>query len=309
MTFRQCAEAYVEAHREGWKNAVHAHQWVQSLDSYVYPLLGKLPVSAIDTALIMKVLEPAWLEKTETMSRVRGRIESVLGWATVRGFRQGDNPARWKGHLDTLLPGKTKIKDVEHFAALPYRDIGAFMSQLRSHEGISAAALEFAILTAMRSKETLGARWEEFDLANRLWTIPAGRLEGRMKNSKEHIVPLSDAALAVLDRMAQIRRNDFVFPGRAGRLNKIALFAVLRRMNRGDLTAHGFRSSFRDWCGDCTNYPRDLAETCLAHKTGDPTEQAYRRTSAIEKRRQLMAAWAAFCSAPAPADEVVPIRA
>lgn len=306
MTFRQCAEAYIKAHESSWKSAIHARQWPQSLADYVYPTIGDLPVDAIDTALVVKVLEPAWLKRTATLSRVRGRIESVLGWATVRGFRQGDNPARWKGHLDTLLPSMTKVKTVEHHAALPYAEIGAFVSQLRSRESISAAALEFTILTAARSEEVMGAKWSEIDLANRLWTVPASR----MKAGVEHVVPLSDPAVVILEKLAIIRHNDFVFPGRRGRLNKIALFAALRRFGRDDITAHGFRSSFRDWCGDCTAYPRDVAEACLAHRTGDATEQAYRRSSAIEKRRQLMDAWARYIDAPPVSEfaEIVPLR-
>jgi integrase len=299
MTFRECAKAYVKAHRDGWKSAVHAHQWVQSLEAYAYPLLGNLPVGSIDTALVVKTLEPNWLEKTETMSRVRGRVESVLGWATVRGFRQGDNPARWKGHLDNLLPAKTKVKAVEHFAALDYRQIGAFMEDLRRQNSIPAAALEFLILTAMRSKPIIGARWEEIDLKNRVWTVE----DEDMKSGVQHTVPLSDQAVAVLNRMAQMRRNDFVFPGRNGKLNKDALFALLRRMGRGDLTAHGFRSTFRDWAGNRTNYSRDLAEEALAHQIGDATERAYAREPRIEKRRPMMRDWATFCDAPAAAGE------
>jgi integrase len=304
MTFRQAAEAYVAAHEAGWKNPKHAAQWPSTLAAYVYPLIGSLPVQAIDTGLVMRVLEPIWAKKPETAGRVRGRIESVLDWATSRGHREGDNPARWRSHLDNLLPQKSKIRKVEHHPALPFGQIGAFMAELRRQPGVAARALEFTILTAVRTGGVIGARWDEIDLAGRVWVIPPKR----MKAGKEHRVPLSAEMLAILDALP--REGDFVFPGgKAGRpLSNMSMAMVLRRMARGDLTVHGFRSSFRDWAAERTNFPRDVAEMALAHTIGDKVEAAYRRGDLFQKRRQLMEAWAKFCAAPAPAGEVVPLR-
>jgi integrase len=237
---------------------------------------------------------------------VRGRIESILDWATARGFRQGENPARWRGHLENLLPKRSKVQRVEHHAALPYVELGAFMGQLRPQEGVAARALEFAILTAARTGEVIGARWKEFDLAARLWTVPAER----MKAGKEHRVPLSDAAVAILEELAAIRQDDFVFPGsRAGRpISNMTM--TLRRMGRGELTVHGFRSSFRDWAAERTGFPADVAEMALAHTVADAVERAYRRGDIFQKRRQLMDAWARFCSTtPAAGDKVVSFAA
>jgi integrase len=250
MTFRQCAEAYIKAHAEGWRNEKHAAQWGATLGTYVYPVFGDLPVAAVDKALVQRVIEPIWSEKPETASRVRGRIESVLDWATARDYRQGDNPARWRGHLENLLPKRSKIRAVRHMAALAYSEIGAFMAELREQEGFAARALEFAILTAGRTGEVIGARWDEINLAERLWAIPAER----MKASKEHRVPLSDAAMVIVTAMAAIRSGDFVFPGaQANRpLSNMSLLMLLRRMGHGDLTVHGFRSTFRDWCAERT---------------------------------------------------------
>jgi integrase len=241
----------------------------------------------------MKVLEPIWTTKTETASRVRGRIESVLDWAAVRHYRAGENPARWKGHLDHLLPAKAKIQKAGHHAALPYDQIGEFMVALRRHGGTGARALEFAILTAARTGEVIGATWDEIDLDKRLWTIPAER----MKAGKEHRVPLSEPALAILRDMEKLRDGDFVFPGgKAQRpLSNMALLTTLRRMKRTDVTAHGFRSTFRDWVAEQTNFPHEVAEMALAHAVGDKVEAAYRRGDLFEKRRELMAQWANLC--------------
>jgi integrase len=297
MTFREAAEKYIEAHSAGWKSTKSIEQWQQSLRDYVYPVLGNLPVQAIDVALVMKIVELLWKEKTETATRVRSRIEAVLDWATVRGYRQGDNPARWKGHLDNLLPARTKAQKVEHHAALPYDQIAEFMIALRQQTSIAARALEFLTLTATRSAEALGARWSEIDMAERLWTIPGER----MKAGKEHRVPLSDAALAVLNAMPRI--GDYVFPaGRGnGAINNPAVWKLLTiRMNR-DCTTHGFRSTFRDWAAERTNFPREVAEIALAHAVGDAVERAYQRGDLFDKRRQLMDAWARFCDMPATA--------
>ncbi|PCE27099.1 integrase [Paraburkholderia acidicola] len=291
-TFDECAEAYIEAHRSGWKNAKHGDQWVSTLDTYASPHFGSLAVSAIDTALIMKALEPIWREKTETASRVRGRIESVLDWATVRGHRTGENPARWKGHLDHLLPKRSKVQKVEHHAALPYADAPGFMSDLRKQDGISAKALELLILTATRTNEVLGARWGEFDLNEKIWTIP----DDRMKAGKEHRVPLSKAALCILKMMKNHRQNDYVFAGqRENRpLSNMALLQLLKRMERGDLTAHGFRSTFRDWVGETTHYPREVAEAALAHLLKNKAEAAYARGDLFSKRAAMMQDWADY---------------
>lgn len=307
VTFATCARRYIEAHQAGWRNEKHRYQWRQTVESYMNPTFGTVPVQAVDVALVMKAVEPLWTVKPETASRVRGRIESILDWATARGFRAGDNPARWRGHLENLLPKKSKVRRVEHYAALPYAEISTFMADLRQRESVAARALEFAILTAARTGEVIGAQWGEINLAERLWTVPAPR----MKAGKEHRVPLSDAALAVLDSMAAIRQGDHVFPGAsAGRpLSNMALLMLLRRMGRGDLTAHGFRSTFRDWVAERTAFPSEVAEMALAHTVADRVEAAYRRGDLFEKRRQLAAAWADFCNAdPVASGLVIPLH-
>jgi integrase len=299
MSFAECAAAYIAAHRAGWRNTKHAVQWRSTLAAYVYPIFGGLPVQAIDTGLVVKAIEPIWTTKPETASRVRGRIESVLDWAAARGLRQGENPARWRGHLENLLPKKSKVRRVEHHAALPYAEISVLMGELRGQEGIAARALAFAILTAARTGEVIGATWAEIDVAARLWTIPAER----MKASKEHRVPLSGAAIAILGHMDKGR--DKVFP-----ISNMAMAMLLRRMGRGDLTVHGFRSSFSDWCAERTAFPSEVREMALAHTVADRVEAAYRRGDLFEKRRALAEAWAKFCDTPAAgAGEVVPIRA
>jgi integrase len=308
MTFKQCAEAYIRSHQAGWRNAKHGAQWTASLQNYVYPVFGDLPVQAIDVALVMKAIEPIWAVKPETAGRVRGRIEAALGWATTRGYRPpGENPARWRGHLENLLPARSKVRRVTHYAALPYTDLATFMAALRRQDGIPARALEFCILTAARTNEVIGARWDEIDLAQRLWTVPPER----MKQGREHRVPLSDPALVVVNAMAGIRQGDFIFPGgRAGaKLSNMSMLMLLRRMGRDDVTAHGFRSTFRDWAAESTSYPAEVAEMALAHRVGTAVEQAYRRSDLFDRRRRLMDEWAKFCAAPAKAGEVVPIRA
>jgi integrase len=288
MTFADCASAYINAHEAGWRNPKHRQQWKNTLATYVSPVVGKLPVSAVDTGLVLKVLEPIWTRKPETASRVRGRMEAVLDWAKVRGYRTGENPARWRGHLDHLLPAKAKVRKVEHHAALPYARIGAFLAALRKQNGIAARALEFLVLTATRTGETLGATWNEVDMVAKLWTIPG----------KEHRVPLSDATLAVLQQMHDIRHGDYVFPGGRDRrpLSEMSLLMLLRRMGHGDITAHGFRSTFRDWAAERTTFAREVAEMALAHAIPDAVEAAYRRGDLFDKRRKLMDAWAAYCA-------------
>jgi integrase len=293
MSFDQCAAAYIHAHRSSWKNAKHADQWKNTLATYASPIIGALPVADVDTDLVVKVLSPVWATKTETATRLRGRIESILDWATVSRFRQGDNPARWRGHLENLLANPNKIAPVKNHPALPWREVPAFMVKLAKCEGVAARAAEFAILTATRSGEVRGATWDEVDLEANLWTIPAER----MKAGKEHRVPLSTAAMALLTTMQ--RQNGVIFPGRSGSvaLSDMSLTAVLRRMGRGDITIHGFRSSFRDWCAEAVgnSFSREVCEHALAHSLPDRVEAAYRRGDLLEKRVMLMQAWADYC--------------
>jgi integrase len=308
MTFDECRDAYVAAHKASWRNAKHQAQWVSTLDTYAGPVLGKLPVQSIDVALVMKVLEPIWSTKPETASRLRGRIERILDWARARGFRSGENPAHWRGHLDHLLPARSKVRNIRHHAALPFDDIAVFMTDLREMDGIAARALEFVILTAARTGEALGAAWNEIDFRTSTWTIPAHR----MKGYREHRVPLSDDAIRVLEQMQAMRSGEFVFPGhRLGKpLSNMALLMMLRRMGRGDVTTHGFRSSFRTWAAERTGFPREVVEAALAHVVGNKVEAAYQRGDLFDKRCQLMDAWARYCAAPASTgDTVVRLKA
>jgi integrase len=293
MTFDQCAAAYIEAHKAGWKSDKHASQWKATLATYASPHFGALPVAAVDTGLIMRALEPIWTAKPETAHRVRGRVEAVLDWAKVRDYRAGENPARWKGHLDYLLPARGKVSKVKHHAALPYAELPAFMRELRERYGVAALALEFCILTATRTSETLNATWDEVDLAKRIWSIPAGR----MKGEREHRVPLCDRAVAILEDMKAAKHGAFIFPGaKRGRpLSNMAMLMTLERMERGDLTTHGFRSTFRTWAAERTDFQREVIEAALAHVVGDDTEQAYQRGDLLDKRRRLMIAWGAYC--------------
>jgi integrase len=293
ITFEQCAERYIGAHETAWRNAVHRKQWRSTLLTYVFPVFGKVPVAEVGTALVMTALEPIWNTKFETAGRVRGRIESILDWAKARGYRDGENPARWRGHLDHLLPDRRKVRRVKHHAALPYAEIATFMAKLREREGVAARALEFAILTAGRTGEVLGARWDE--ISGDVWTVPASR----MKSQREHRVPLSKRARQILDGLHH--EGEYIFPGgRVGKpLSHMALLETLRRMNRGNLTAHGFRSTFRDWVSECTGYQREIAEAALAHAIPNAVEAAYRRGDLFEKRKRLMAEWTTYCSTAA----------
>jgi integrase len=306
-TFDQCARAYIVAHAPGWRNAKHLEQWRNTLATYASPVFGALPVRDIDTALVRKALEPIWSTKPETASRLRGRIELVLDWAKVGELREGEDPARWRGHLDKLLPPTRKVRKVIHLAAMPYAEMPGCLAALREREGIVARALEFAVLTACRTGEILGAQWHEIDAAARLWTVPANRT----KRQREHRVPLSSAALAVLGRMAAVRQSEYVFAGeREGApLSSMALLIELRRMGHLDLTVHGFRSSFRDWAAERTNFPREIAEAALGHVVGDETERAYQRGDLLEKRRRLMEAWGEFLAKAPPAGKVIPMTA
>ena len=293
-TFEQCAKAFIASYEVGWRNDKHTEQWKSTLQTYCYPTIGALPVQAIGTDHVVKILEPIWASKPETASRVRQRVERVLSWAKVRGYREGENPAQWRGHLDHLLPAKGKVRSVRHHPALPYREMGTLMEKLREESSISGRALEFLILTASRTGEALGARWSEIELGERMWTVPGER----MKAGKPHRVPLSSRALTVLCEMRVIRQNEFIFPGgKPGRpLSQTALLMLLRRMRYAHVTSHGFRSSFRDWAADCTSFPREAAEMALAHAVPDAVEAAYRRGDLLQKRRKLMEEWASYCA-------------
>jgi integrase len=298
ITFNQCADAYIAAHRAGWRNGKHAAQWEATIAAYAAPIIGALPVQAIDTALVMKVIEPLWASKSETASRLRGRIEAVLDWAKAREYRQGENPARWRGHLDKLLPARSKVRKVEHHAALPHSELPRFLVALREEQCIAAQALEFAILTAGRTGEVIGARWSELDLLSKTWIVPAER----MKAHREHRVPLSARALAIVQGMQALRVasevDAYVFPGgKDGKpLSNMAFLMLMRRMDRGDLTAHGFRATFKTWASERTGFQNEIVEAALAHVVGSKVEQAYRRGDMFEKRRRLMQQWATFCT-------------
>lgn len=311
MTFQECAERYMAAHEPGWKNEKHRDQWHATLESYAYPIIGALPVAAIDTALIMKVLEQEgepgvtlWASRTETADRLRGRIERILDWAKTRGFRQGENPAQWKGHLKNLLAARKKLQSVKHHAALAFAELPAFMADLQGRPGSAARALELTILCALRTSEVICANRDEIDFAAKAWTVPAAR----MKAGKEHRVPLSERAIDILRDLPI--DGDFLFPGQACGmpLSNNAMLKVLERMGRDDLTVHGFRSTFRDWAAERTNFSRDVCEMALAHTISDKVEAAYRRGELFEKRRRLMDAWAAFATSPAATAEVLNMR-
>jgi integrase len=307
MTFRQAALDYIDTQKAAWRNAKHRAQWTSTLETYAFPVFGKVSVQSVDTVLVLKALEPIWAVKPETASRVRGRVEVILDWAKVRGFREGENPARWRGHLAMILPPRSKVRKVVHHASLPYQEIGAFVAELGSRESIAARALEFTILTAARTGEVLGARWSEIDIDARTWTVP----EGRMKAGRQHRVSLSDAAIGVLNHIRQHRRDDdLLFPGlkRGKPLSNMALLAALRRMKRDDLTTHGFRATFKTWAAERTNFAREVVEAALAHVNGDKVEAAYQRGDLFDKRQKLMDSWAEFCAKAPTTAEVVPLR-
>jgi integrase len=298
LTFSQAADQYIETHESTWRNAKHAQQWRNTIAAYATPAMGKVLVRDVDLPQVLSVLEPIWKTKTETASRLRGRLESVLDWATARGYRSGPNPARWKGLLDKLLPAPGKIAKTDHHRALPFADLPAFMKLLAVQDGLGARALEFTILTACRSGEVRGAKWDEFDLDAGIWTVP----ESRMKAGKEHRVPLSDAAMVIVRTQKEYAFCEYVFPSshrarnsesEGAPLSDMTLSAVLRRMKVAAVP-HGFRSTFRDWCAEVTDYPRDVAEMALAHAIGNKVEAAYRRGDLFEKRNQLMQDWANF---------------
>ena len=304
LTFDEAAKRLIAAKSPEWKNAKHATQWKATLDTYASPIIGKMPVDKIELRHVVDVLTPIWHTKTETASRVRSRMEAVLSWATASGHRSGDNPARWAGNLDAgILAKPSKIRKVKHHAALPIDDLPGFVADLRQREGIAARALEFAILTAARSGEVRGAVWAEIDMDAKTWTVPGER----MKAEKEHVVPLTPKAMALLKALPRFAGTDLVFPSPTGKmLSDMTLSAVMRRMEV-DAVPHGFRSTFRDWASERTNYPRDVAEMALAHTIGDKVEAAYRRGDLLAKRTKMMADWAKFIEKEPATDNVVAI--
>ena len=303
MTFKVVAEAYVCANEASWRNDKHRQQWRNTLASYVYPVMGELPVADIGTAHVLKILEPIWQDKPETASRIRGRIETVLDAAKARGYREGENPARWRGHIAQILPARSRLTRGHH-KAMPYEAIPAFMASLREREAMAALALEFVILTATRTSEVLGATWAEVDLDKANWTVPASR----MKASKEHRIPLSPRAVEILEAVKPLGKAS-VFPAdKGGKLSTMAMSMLLRRMKL-DCTVHGFRSGFRDWSAECTGYAHEVCEMALAHVIGNKSEAAYRRGDLFDKRRRLMSDWATYCASDGAADaKVLPIR-
>jgi integrase len=293
ITFDEAAEKYIAAHEAEWTNAKHRAQWVSTLETYASPVIGKMDVRDIQQAHVLSILEPIWTLKTETAMRLRNRIELVLDWATARKYRSGENPARWRGHLDHLLAKPSKSKKVVHHPALPFKEIAKFMKALRDVGGVAARALEFGILTAVRSGEVRGGTWDEVDLEEKIWIIPGSR----MKAGREHRVPLSEEALALLKTIPKDRRTGLLFPGtKEQKLSDMSLTAALRRMNRKDITVHGFRSTFRDWASETTSYPNEVVEMALAHAIGNAVEAAYRRGDLFKKRHSLMADWAKACT-------------
>ncbi len=298
VTFRAVADMYLAAHESGWRNPQHRWQWSQTLEKHVFPRIGDSPVDAVTTGDVMSILEPIWQTIPETASRVRGRIEVVLDYAKSREWRSGDNPARWRGHIANMLPKRNKARTVQHHAALPWSQMGGFWASLDAETGTAVLALRFTILTAARTGEAIGTRWSELDLPAGVWTVPAAR----MKAGMEHRVPLSTAAAAVLEPLSARRTSKspdgYVFAGqRADKpMSNMAMMMLLRRMGRDDLTVHGFRSTFRDWAAESTNYPREVAEAALAHVLADKVEAAYRRGDLFEKRRAMMEEWGDYCS-------------
>ncbi|WP_425407569.1 tyrosine-type recombinase/integrase [Hwanghaeella sp.] len=291
-TFKWCAERYIKAHAPAWQNVKHSKQWTSTLATYAYPTLAELPVGSVETSHVIEILEPIWSEKPETASRVRGRVESILDWATAHQLRQGPNPALWRGHLDKLLPKRSKVQKVKHHAALPYVECADFMVELRAREAIAARGLEFLILTAARTGEVIGSTWPEINFDDKLWVVPGDR----MKVGVEHRVPLSAPAIELLEAMKALRRSDFIFPGHRDKapLSNMAFLQLLKRMEYDGVTAHGFRSSFKDWAAEKTRYPNEVSEQALAHTISTKVEAAYRRGDLFEKRKALMDDWAAY---------------
>lgn len=295
LTFRDCSASYIDVMRSGWQNEKHAAQWVSTLASYAHPVMGDTAISSVDTKMVLEVIEPIWSSKTETASRVRGRIEAILDWAKVRGYREGENPARWKGHLEHILPAKGNVTPVEHHASMPYREIPDFWQSLVKQEGVGAKALQLCILTATRSGEIIGAKRNEFDLANKVWCIPANR----MKAGFEHRIPLPGAAVTLLESLPGMASGDVVFEGHVGgkAISNMTMNAVLKRMNLF-VTPHGFRSTFRTWAAEMTVFQHEVCEAALAHTVSNKVVAAYQRGDMFAKRGELMAAWAEFVTGP-----------
>ena len=295
MTFTECAKAYIASHESGWSNPKHADQWRNTLKTYAEPIIGDLPINKVDVSHVMRIVEPLWKTKTETASRVRGRIEAILDWAAARKYRSSENPARLRGHLDYLLPPRRKVAKVKHHPALPYKEIPKFMGDLRTREGMGALALEYTVLTAARTGETIGAKWAEIDMQSKLWIVPAERMKARV----EHYVPLSARAIEILGTLST--DTEFVFPGNGDKnpMSSMSLLAVLKRMERSDITTHGFRSTFRDWAAETTEFPNEVVEMALAHTIKNKAEAAYRRGNMLDRRRVLMDAWSNYCSSKA----------
>ena len=293
ITFKDCARAYIDAHRPAWRNAKHAAQWDRSLDTHVHGVLGPVPVQDVDTALVLKVLEPIWTTKTETATRIRARIEVILDWAKAKGYRAGENPARWRGHLQNILPAPSRLHRPKHHNALPYQEAPAFFARVKAKDRMTARLLEFIILTAARRGEAMHARWSEIDFEHAVWTVPGER----MKAGREHRVPLSGAAMRLLTDLRENACSDLIFPSRlvTRPFSDMAITELLMYMGRKDITTHGFRSTFRDWAAERTNFPREVAEMALAHTIENKVEAAYRRGDLFEKRRKLMEAWGRYC--------------
>ena len=303
ITFKAVAEAYIGANESSWRNDKHRQQWRNTLASYVYPVMGELPVADISTAHVLTILEPIWQDKPETAARIRGRIETVLDAAKARGYREGENPARWRGHIAQILPPRSRLTRGHH-KAMPYEAVPAFMAKLREREAMAALALELVILTATRTSEVLGATWAEVDVDKAIWTVPASR----MKAGKEHRIPLSPRAVEILEAVKPLDKASLFPADKGGKLSTMAMSMLLRRMKL-DCTVHGFRSGFRDWAAECTGYAHEVCEMALAHVIGNKSEAAYRRGDMFEKRRRLMADWATYCaSGDAAGAKVTPIR-
>ena len=302
MSFARAARLCYESKKLNFRNHKHSVEWISSLERYVFPVFGNMDVDAVSLPHILEVLEPIWTEKTETATRIRQRIEAVLSWAAVSGYRSGENPARWKNHLDQVLPKPSAIKKVRHYKAMSYQDIGAFMKKLRSRKGFAARALEFGVLTAARSGEIRFATWDEFNFDDNIWTIPGDR----MKTGKKHRVPLSKQAVRLLACLPVMQGVDFVFPSPTNKaLSDMAMTTLLRKMGV-DVTQHGFRSTFRTWCSETTNYPREIAEVALSHIVGNSVERAYNRGTLLDKRSRLMQSWADYCDIEVAQAEVLP---
>jgi integrase len=306
VTFAQCAEGYFQGQEKGWRSPKHARQWTQILNDYIDPVIGALPVAAVDTGLVMQVIEPLWLTKTETASRTRQIIEAVLDWAKAREYRDGENPVRWRGHLQTMLPKKSTVHTVIHHPALPWQGLPEFMARMQKETSPAALALQVTALCGLRTNEIRLAQWSEFDFANRVWTIPASRMKGRKGHSREHRVPLTETVVEILERLRQTATGRFVFatPGADKPFGVNGMLQVLARLGV-KVTTHGFRSCLADWSAEKTNFAHEVREMCLAHTIDSKVEKAYRRGDLFAKRKQLMEQWARFCTSPAPEGEVV----